>query len=83
MRRRNFHDCLDRMVRQFREWRENNYGYRMNVPNTTLMTPMMGEMTEHDRDVWARRITVADAEASINRSNESRGLARGRTGEAL
>lgn len=82
LRRRNYHNILDRMVTQFREWRENNYDYRMEVPYTTTMTPKMGLMDDAQRDHWARRICTADAEASINRTNEAAGRAKSRSSEA-
>ncbi len=82
MRRRNYQNMVDRMHRQFLAWRTTMPDYRMKVPNSTETTPRMGDMDYLTSLRWAHRVSAADAEASINKSNEAMGRAKLRAGEA-
>lgn len=91
MRRRNYHHSVAELIKLFRSWRNGydehgpcpaNRDRREHVPNTTTSTPRMGDMTDNEIDYWARRIAAADAEVSINQTNESIGRGKLRAGEA-
>lgn len=92
MRRRNYHHSVAELAKLFRMWRDGraddgrpippNRDKRMDVPNATTRTPRMGDMTDEQIDYWARRISAADAEVSINQTNEALRRAKQRTGEA-
>lgn len=83
MRRRNYQHCAHHLAETFRGWRRNRPTHREPVPNSTLSTPPMGEMDDDEIDHWARRISAADAEISINQTNEGLKRAKARAGEAL
>ncbi len=82
MRRRNYHNMVDRLRNQMIDWRTSMPDYRMDVPNSSAKTPRMGDMDPATALRWAERVSQADAESSINKSNESAGRAKGRAGEA-
>lgn len=83
MRRRNYHYACHHLAATFREWRRTRPTHREPVPNSTLSTPPMGEMDDDAIDHWARRISAADAEVSINQTNEALARTKVRAGEAL
>lgn len=83
MRRRNYHFACHHLAETFRGWRRARPTHREPVPNSTLSTPPMGEMDDDQIDLWARRISAADAEISINQTNEGLQRAKARAGEAL
>lgn len=84
LRRRNYHNMCNRLHKQFLEWRDSKPRYVMPVPNSTQSTPRMGDLDYTSALRWARRVTQADAEQSINMSNEQNAVARSkrRAGEA-
>lgn len=81
-RRANYHYMAAKLAEQFRAWRREAPNRRENVPGTTTDTPRMGDMDDSQIDYWARRISAADAERSINMSNEAVGRSKARSGEA-
>ena len=82
MRRANYHRAIAKLAEVFRLWRRDNPSKREQVPNSTEGTPPMGELDDPAIDYWARRISAADAEESINQSNEAIARAKVRAGEA-
>jgi hypothetical protein len=83
LRRRNYHNLASRLHGQMLKWRDEKPRYRIPVPNATTETPPMGELDYSSAWAWAYRITAADAEVSINMSNEAAGRAKQRAGIAL
>lgn len=92
LRRRNYQRASAELAKVFRMWRDGrnaegapvpaNRDRREKVPNSTSTTPRMGDMSDSEIDYWARRISAADAEVSINQTNDALGRAKRRAGEA-
>lgn len=93
LRRRNYHHSIHELQKLMRSLRDGydasgpcraNPDYRLDVPNTfgLVKTPRVGDMNEGEIDYWARRVAAADAEVSINQTNEALGRAKQRAGEA-
>lgn len=91
MRRRNYHHGIDGLTRLLKSLRDGyddagpcpaNTDYRIAVPNSTAVSPRVGDMDDATIAAWARRVSAADAEVSINQTNESLGRAKYRSGEA-
>ena len=82
MRRANYHRATAKLAEVFRLWRRDNPSKRDQVPNSTERPPPMGELDDDAIDFWARRTPAADAEVSINQTNEALARAKARAGEA-
>ena len=90
LRRRNYHHGIDELSKLLRSLRDGydargpcpqNTDYRIHVPNSTETSPRVGDMNDEQIAAWARRVSAADAEVSINQTNEALGRARARNGE--